>query len=257
MVLLGWCKGIDEADLLHKYGFDYIEAPISALQVEDNKQLRMMISKYINSPIPVKALNLFFPRDMKVVGPDVDWRRVRNYNARVADALARIGAEIAVFGSGGSRKFPDGWGRARADEQMLILLRDIAGEFAGTGITLAIEPLNRKETNLINSVAEGVAFAKLINAEPIRVLADFYHMDEEQEDYQTLIEQKDWLAHIHIADTGRRSPGTGLYPYDTFVEKLKEAGYAGMISAECSVTEPDLELPASLAFMRRQFADLP
>lgn len=127
----------------------------------------------------------------------------------------------------------------------------IADECEGTGLTLVIEPLNTKESNIINSVAEGVALARSINRAPIRVLADFYHMDEEREALETIAEHKDWLAHIHVADTGRLSPGTGQYPYDAFVQQLRLAGYQGGVSVECTVNDRVKELPSALSFLRK------
>ena len=41
------------------------------------------------------------------------------------------------------------------------------------------------------------------------MLADFYHMDEENEPLDELVVNAGWLAHVHLADTGRMSPGTG------------------------------------------------
>ena len=58
-------------------------------------------------------------------------------------------------------------------------------------------------------------------------------MDEEDEALNNISKHKEWLAHIHVADTGRGSPGTGSYPYDVFKAEVDEAGYSGMISVEC------------------------
>ncbi|AZN42697.1 sugar phosphate isomerase/epimerase family protein [Paenibacillus albus] len=253
MVAFGWCRGIEDAELLGEYGFEYIECGLQQLQLENEALFRETLPAYLNSPLPVRAFNLFFPGDMRIVGAELDPDRVRRYIHRGAEAMSRIGASIAVLGSGRSRHIPEGYEQARAEDQMLHVLSWIAEEFTGTGVTLAIEPLNKKETNLINSVAEAVSFAKQINQPSIRVLADLYHMDEESEPLDTITQNKDWLAHIHIADTGRLSPGTGQYPHAAFAQQLKEAGYNGMISAECTVHKPEEELPASLAFMKRTF----
>ena len=74
---------------------------------------------------------------------------------------------------------------------------------------LVIEPLNRAESNIANSVAEGVRFAEAVSRPEVKVLADFYHMDEENEPLDELVVNAGWLAHVHLADTGRMSPGTG------------------------------------------------
>ena len=254
MAGFGWCRGIEDAPLLKELGFDFIECRVTDLQLENTEETKKRLPLYLQSPLPVRAFNVLFPGEISVVGPEVDVQRIRTYIGRVAETLDRIGAEIVVFGSGRSRSIPEGWERKRAEEQIVQLLNWIADEFQGTGLTLAIEPLNRKESNIINSVAEGVQFARQVNRKEIRVLADFYHMDEEGEDLGTLVVNKDWLAHIHVADTGRLAPGTGSYPYDVFVSNLHEAGYNGLVSAECTVKDPRTELENGLRFLKEKWS---
>ncbi|WP_219838347.1 sugar phosphate isomerase/epimerase [Paenibacillus sp. R14(2021)] len=259
MISYGWCRGIEDAALLKDLGFDYIECAVVSLQLENTAAHREVLPAYVDSPLPVSAFSIFFPGDLKLVGPERDGERLRRYVHSAAEALHRIGTRTVVLGSGRSRTLPDGWERGRGEDQMLHTLNDIAEAFKGTGLTLAIEPLNLKECNYINSVGEAVHLAKQLNDPIIRVLADFYHMDEESEALDALTVHKEWLAHIHLADTGRMSPGTGEYPYAEFAAKLKEAGYSGMISAECGLGEPgkpEKELAASLAFMKQTFGSL-
>ncbi|HEX7066059.1 MAG TPA: sugar phosphate isomerase/epimerase family protein [Bacillales bacterium] len=252
MYSFGWCRSIGDAQLLKEAGYDYIECAITDLKLENEKEYKRVLPHYLNSPLPIEAFNLFLPGDLKIVGPDVDQDRIDQYVAKVAEALSTIGAKIAVLGSGGARRIPEGWDIEKAEEQFVRVLERVADEFAGTDIVLAIEPLNRKATNLVNSVEEAGKFAKMINREPIKVLADFYHMELENESFQTLIDHRDLLAHIHVADTGRFSPGSGAYPYDKFVADLKKAGYQGRISVECTVRD-NREFVDSLAFLKRKF----
>jgi sugar phosphate isomerase/epimerase len=254
MAEFGWCMQIEHAEELQKYGYDYIECAIASLMTQEDDAFKKALPLYVNSPIPVKAWNVLFPGEIKVVGPEVNETIIKNYIAKAVNTMSQAGSSIFVFGSGRSRSIPEGWERARAEEQILRLLHIIADELEGTNLTLAIEPLNTKESNIITSVAEGVHYAKQINRASIRVLADFYHMDEESEPLDTIYTHKDWLTHIHVADTGRLAPGTGQYPYESFIAQLKAAGYDGMISAECTLQDRDKELPASLAFMKSQWA---
>jgi sugar phosphate isomerase/epimerase len=253
MYTFGWCSDIQQAERLKGLGFDYIECALVSLNLENEEEYAARLPLFKDSPLPVSAFNIFFPGDIKVVGPEVDLERLQRYIHKAAIALNQIGAKTVVLGSGRSRNIPDGWERSRSEEQFVQLLSHIGEEFAGTGVTLVIEPLNKKESNLINSVSEAVSFAKQVNHPSVRVLADFYHMDEEKESLHTLIDNKTWLHHIHLADTGRLSPGTGQYPYDQFVAALQTAGYEGMISAECTVRDPEVEQRESLAFMKRVF----
>ena len=91
---------------------------------------------------------------------------------------------------------------------------------------------------------------------PIRVLADFYHMDEEAEPLQQISQHAAWLAHIHVADSGRLAPGTGHYPYVTFAEELRQIGYAGLISVECRWRAFAEEAGPAVDFLRRTFTDV-
>jgi sugar phosphate isomerase/epimerase len=252
MNAIGWCRSIEDAGLLKEAGCDYLEGELTALKLEDEQKYRQILPLFLESSLPVRAFNMFLPGDVKIVGPDVDEARVFRYAAKAAEALHRIGAGIAVLGSGKSRTIPDGWERGRAEEQFVRFLNRVADEFDGTGVVLAIEPLFRKGTNFINSVAEASRIAAMVGREPIRVLADLFHMQEENEPLNTLIEHMEWLAHIHVADTGRLAPGTGAYPLAEFAERLKQAGYRGMISAECTVRD-NREFAEGVAFMKKVF----
>lgn len=244
---LGWCAPLKDADLVREAGFDYIELPLAAQDFSPGAR--------ISSPLPVGAFNYFFPRDMRIVGDDVDTARLDRYLARAAEIMAGVGARAAVMGSAWVRNVPDGFDRQRAEEQIVHALARIADHLEGTGVTCVIEPLYRKESNIINSVAEGVAFARLVDRPEIRVLADFFHMDEEGEPLETLREHRDWIKHVHLADTGRRNPGTGTYPYDRLFGILKEIGYPGLMSAECSIENPRADMAHSHAFLRRHWPD--
>jgi sugar phosphate isomerase/epimerase len=162
-----------------------------------------------------------------------------------------VGGQVIVFGSGGARTIPEDFSRDAAIKQIIDFLHLVADAADGTGVTIAIEPLNRKESNVINSVAEAVEIAGQVGRPSIRVLADFYHMDEENEPLSHLVQYEDWIAHIHVADTGRHAPGTGQYPYETFAGQLQQAGYAGMVSVECRWIDFSAEAGPAVKFLRR------
>jgi sugar phosphate isomerase/epimerase len=191
-VKLGWCAPHKDADLIKQAGFDYIEYPLAAQGLEDRETFAASKKALAALPLPGAACNYFMPQDMRVVGPDVDAERVKSYLARAADLMGSAGTRSCVFGSGWARNIHEGWARDRAEAQFLQTLDWCADALRGSGVTLAIEPLNRKESNFINSVAEGAHFARQVNRPEIRVLADFFHMDEEGEPFDTLIEHRGW-----------------------------------------------------------------
>ncbi|MCD6332637.1 MAG: sugar phosphate isomerase/epimerase, partial [Bacteroidales bacterium] len=106
----------------------------------------------------------------------------------------------------------------------------IAAKYGGT---VVIEPLRKKESNLINKVSEGMKIVMEINHPNIQVLGDIYHMRCESEPPGSLIEAADHLRHIHIAELANRTApgvaGDNFYPY---LKALKAIHYQGGISIE-------------------------
>jgi sugar phosphate isomerase/epimerase len=248
---IGWCAPLRQAGLVKEAGMDFLEVPLAPLGLEDKTTFDEAKRALADCPISTPAFNTFLPQDMRVVGPDTDDNRLKTYLARASDLMGSAGASIVVFGSGWARNVPDDWERVRGEDQFLQALSWCADALRGSGTTLVIEPLNRRASNIVNSVEDGVHFARQVNRPEIRVLADFYHMDEEHEPLETLAANGAWLSHIHVADTGRKNPGTGSYDYDRFFAQLKSAKYTGMISAECTAEHPAADMRHSLSFLRK------
>lgn len=250
----GCCCSIEQAAVAHAAGFDYIECTVVSLLPEATEPIfAPVLEKYQAAPLPVSACNVFLPGDLKVVGPDVEWSRVEHYVRTALRRVRLVGANLVVFGSGKARMVPDDFARADAEAQLVDFLQLVGDVAHAHAMTVVIEPLNRKESNILNSVAEGVALAERVNRPAIRVLADFYHMDEEQEPLRALVDYKEWLTHIHVADTGRRAPGTGSYPYAEFVDLLDQAGYDGLVSIECRWEEFAAEAGPACRYLHEVF----
>ncbi|KAB0634777.1 sugar phosphate isomerase/epimerase family protein [Burkholderia latens] len=252
----GWCGPLQNAASMKEAGLDYIEAQLVPMQLEDDAAFADAKAGVGDLPLPALAFSYLFPHDARIVGPEKDERRNRAYFDRVVELMTIARAQIVVLGSGWTRNIPDGWSQRQAEDEFLKTLSWCADALRGTGATLVIEPLNRKESNLVNSVGDGARLAKLLGRDEVRGLADFYHMDEENEPLNELRAHSEWLAHIHLADTGRLNPGTGMYDYPTFFGNLKACGYGGLLSAECGFKgEPLASMRESAAFMRRAWND--
>jgi len=124
-------------------------------------------------------------------------------------------------------------------------------------VVVAIEPLNRDETNFINTVAEGAAVVRETGHPNIRLLADIYHMLRENEGPDALVDAGPLLRHVHIAEKdGRTPPGFAGDDFTPYLRALRRAGYAGAISIECRWDDLAAQLPAALKALRDQIARL-
>ena len=157
-----------------------------------------------------------------------------------------------MLGSGAARRVPDGFSRDEAFTQLVDFCRRLAPVARRNGMTIAIEPLRRQETNIINTAREGLALVKAANRREIRLLVDFYHLAVEAENPDVLIEAGALLAHVHVANPkGRGYPSTpDEAPYAPFFANLCRIGYTGRVSIEGSATDFVAEAPRSLAMLR-------
>lgn len=249
----GCCAPIADAGKVAAAGFDYLECTVVSLEpLSSEEEFAPILRTFQESPIPVEACNIFLPGSLQIVGDNVDMAEIERYVASALARVRRIGADTVVFGSGRSRSYPEGFDRSLAEKQIRMFLSLTARHAAEQGITIVIEPLNQLESNIINSLSEAVAFVKAVDQPSMQMLADFYHMEMDQEPLENITAAKDHLRHVHVADSGRLAPGTGSYPYAAFAEQLHSAGYDGRVSIECKWNDFTAEAPEAVEFLRRQ-----
>lgn len=249
----GVCIDIDQADHAYKAGFEYLECTIASLKPEENDQsFKETLIKYQNSPLPVEAFNILLPGDLKVVGDKVDYARIHRFLEKALERVKKIGGETIVFGSGKARTLPEGCSREKGVEQILQFLHIIADYAEPLDITIVIEPLYQTASNTINSLPEAVGMAQMVNRKSIQVLADFFHMVEENDSLDNIVGYREYIRHIHTSDN-YKPPGGGQYPYPMFVDCISRAGYEGRISIECVWNDFANEAAASLNFVRKMF----
>ena len=100
-------------------------------------------------------------------------------------------------------------------------------------ITLILEPLNRYETGLYNDVASAKEVIDRIGKPNLKMLIDTFHMNIEEPDMvESIFRGKDYISHVHFADSNRWAPGCGHIDFRKIVTALRKMKYHGAISAE-------------------------
>lgn len=250
---LGVCAGIEQADIAYKAGFDYLECTVESLKPEESDQaFQETFKRFQESPIPVEAFNILLPGDLKIVGESVDYERVHRYLEKALERVKKIGGETVVFGSGKARRLPDGFSQNKGNEQILQFLHIIADYADPLDITIVIEPLYQTASNTMNTIPEAVEMAQKANRKSIKILADFFHMVEENDPLENIVKYKDYIRHIHTSDN-YKPPGKGKYPYPKFVDCIRKADYEGRISIECVWDDFAGEVFESRKFVQKMF----
>jgi sugar phosphate isomerase/epimerase len=254
-VRVGYCTTVEKLEAAKAAGFDYVELSATQIAAMSDADFEMAAAKIKEIGLPTPAANLFLPAALKVTGPDTDPAAQMAHVKKAFTRLSRLGTEVVVFGSGGARRVPDGFAKEEAFKQLVDFGRRAAREAKANGITIAIEPLRRQETNIINSAAEGLELVNAINDPNFQLMIDFYHLASEQEDPAIVLRAKDHIRHLHTANpTGRVFPlKWEEFDYAPFFANLRAIGYDKRISVEGSTQNFAGDAPQSIALLRRAF----
>jgi sugar phosphate isomerase/epimerase len=124
---------------------------------------------------------------------------------------------------------------------------------ANTDVRFAIEPVNRYETNLINTVRSGIDLLEKVDRKNVGLLLDTFHMNiEEPSITESMKLVGDLLFHFHVADSNRWYPGAGHIDFPTVFETLEEIGYSGYVSAEIlPFPDPDIAARKTIEYLQR------
>ena len=139
-------------------------------------------------------------------------------------------------------------------ERLAEILYRLAGSASESGVRLALEPLNRYESDLINNYQEGLAFIQDVNHPGLGLLLDTYHVNIEESSWTEpflRVMQAGRLFHVHLGDNNRLPPGDGLIDFAAVVKTLQDGGYQGYLSAELlPKPDPDTAGKRTLDYMR-------
>jgi len=129
-------------------------------------------------------------------------------------------------------------------------LRRAADIVAGSGVTIALEPLNDRVDHpgyFLTSTSEGLEIVDEVGRPEIKLLYDIYHAAVMDEAIDLLEGRIDRIAHVHLADTpGRHEPGTGKLDWQARLDWLAAHGYRGQVGLEYA---PMAETTASLRLL--------
>ena len=199
----------------------------------------------------MQAFNILFPKTMDLIGGGTKDEDLKEYLHQAMELIQSFGAQIAVFGSGKCRRCPDNMTYGDAYKRLTEVCW-ITGEIAKQyGVNIVIEPLSRKETNLICTMAEGAILVEDISLENVGLLADYYHVMSNHDsigDIRTIRQ----FGHIHIASAnGRRYPLSETNEaYRELYRELHAIGYNGRISIEGKTENIRSDGADALKFLR-------
>jgi sugar phosphate isomerase/epimerase len=250
--------GVTAPEDARRVGFEYLELALQDLLPLDDQAFAAVVTRIRAVGLPALSGYGFLPADLRVVGPDAEGPAAQaNIDRHVARGLARarqLGLTMVVFGNlmGKVRQFPPGFERARAWRQLVAFSRRAAARARAEGITVLMEPLPARATNLVNTVAEGLALVNEVRHPNLALLVDFGYVTEGREDLADV-----QRAARHIRQVEIQNPDGRVYPrrpdeadYAAFFQALRRGGYRGGFSVHGKPARFFEDAPRAIAVLR-------
>ena len=212
---------------MKEIGYDFIESGLSYLSSADKNEVDEFAAFLKDVKMPCKSVNGMFPPEIKLIGKEADREKIKDYLYFSFDKTKGLKFPVCVLGSGGARTIPEGSDLDAAYDEFAQLISEVIAPITEEyGITLAIEPLNYMECNIVNTVADSMRVVRAVNKPSVMTLIDYYHVLTNGENIQEFVNYKGYIKHVHVAGATRYYPR----PFDGddykgFFEVLRRADY--------------------------------
>jgi D-psicose/D-tagatose/L-ribulose 3-epimerase len=225
------------APQVREMGFDVIE-----LQVENpgdwdpGRAAELLAEQQLGA-----SLCAVMPPGRDLLGSDGEIASTQDYLRHCVDVAERIGSRAVggpIYSAVGRTWILDPPERRRTIQRLVEALRPVA-EYAGErGVDLALEPLNRYETSLINTAEQGLEVVDELDSPALGLLLDTYHMNIEEKSPADAIRLAGRrLVHLHACGSDRGTPGADHLDWPAIVAALRDAAYEGAVCIESFTAE--------------------
>lgn len=251
-----WTSPLTDADLspllgrIAALGFDAVELPLENIGDLTVEVVRGALAETGLTPCVVGAMAP--GRDLVEAPADVVLA-TQHYLAACIDFAGAIGATRVCgpfYTSTGRLWRMDAARRARAYTELQRNLAPLAERARATGVTLGIEPLNRYETSLLNTVEQTLEALDPLLGEGIGLALDTYHLNiEERSSAGAIRAAGQHLVHLQVCGNDRGAPGGDQTDWDGIFGALDDVGYEGVLAIE-SFTAHNASIATAAAVWR-------
>lgn len=239
-----WTSPLTDAGLaalaprIRSWGFDVIELPVENPGDWDPRRAATLLSDLGLAASVVLVMGE--GRELVAADPGTV-ATTRDYLRHVVDVAAEVGSPViggpAYASVGRTWRLSDSE-RAAAYDELRAGLAPVVEHAAAAGVTVAVEPLNRYETSLINTVDQALEALDGLPEQACGLALDVYHMNIEEQDVAAAIKRASGrIAHVQVCANDRGTPGADHLDWPAIIAALDDAGYAGPLVIESFTAE--------------------
>lgn len=235
---------------IKKMGFDVVEIPVEDPEVIDAQKVGEALDEH---GLEAVICGAFGPgRDLTHEDPAIHRQCLEYIDAMMEFAVSWDTGFIAgpIYSAVGKARLVSPDQKKKEWELAVTNLRKVCEKAGDLGLQVAIEPLNRFETDLVNTTGQAKQLVEDINHPAAKIMVDGFHMSIEEKNLETAIKTAgDKLIHVQTSENYRGTPGTGQTDWDSFRRGLEAVDYSGIISIE-SFTSDNQELADAVCIWR-------
>ncbi len=214
-------------------GFDAVEVSLCSASEIQPKILATALADYGLSLSAIATGRMCLEDGLCLSNPSASVRSQVKERLLSLIELAAVSKAAVIIGGVRGRLSGGEAEKAEQRASAVVSIRQCAILAHDLGIHLLLEPINRYETNFINSAEEAIKFIEEIGHPAVRLLLDTFHMNiEEIDPCATVRKTGSRLGYMHVADNNRLAPGQGHIDFPALIQALSEIGYHGYLSAE-------------------------
>jgi D-psicose/D-tagatose/L-ribulose 3-epimerase len=240
---------------LAQLGFSAVELPLEDPALVDARRIRQLAADH---GLKVSVCGAFGPgRDLTNASVRIR-ESTHDYIRTCLDFAAEVGAPMfcgPLYAEVGKRRqLPEA--ERRAEWQLAVAgIRTACEAAAERNLRIAIEPLNRFETDLVHTAADAVRMARDVDHPAAGVMIDTFHMTIEEDNLErAVLTAGSHLWHVQVSENQRGIPGTGLTDWAALVRGLRAVNYRGLVVIE-SFTPDNRDLAGAVCIWSRRAPD--
>jgi len=243
-------KGNIEENIKHikELGYDGVELAVRNPNELDVGHIKSILNTYDLSVPAIGTGQAFGEEGLSFTDQDPAIRKKAIYRIKDQVSFAKNFNAVVIIGLVRGI-VPDDADKFEARKNMMSAFDECAS--FDENVKIVIEPINRYETNLLNTVSETLDFINELGRPNVGLLLDTFHMNiEEPNIVETIKLAKGKIFHFHVADSNRWHPGAGHINFHEIYEALQQVNYEGFISAEIlPMPDPDTSAENNIKFM--------
>ena len=218
-----------------KCGFDILEVNAPKVTLMSDAERDVLRGAVEDAGLSL-TYSIGMTADMDLASEDTGTRQKGiAFLQKVARAMKYMGGTVlaGINYSSWPRKLLPGEDKQILTDRAIKGVREAIKAAEDNDVIFCVEVVNRFEQFIMNTAAEGIAFAEKVGSPNCKILLDTFHMNIEEDSLRgSIVETGNWLGHFHLGETNRRPPGRGRIPWPEIFGALREINYQGAVVME-------------------------